>query len=72
MVVAPRNVARADEFFLGMGLKVVMGSHNLGGFIGELETETTWLAEKVQEWTELVKKLSGVNCKRPQSAYAGL
>ena len=34
LVVAPQNVARAEWFFRGMGLKVVMDSRYLGGFIG--------------------------------------
>ena len=32
-VVAPRNVARAEEFSRGMGIKVVTGNRYLGGFI---------------------------------------
>ena len=34
LVVAPNNVARAEEFFQGMGLKIVTRSQYLGGFIG--------------------------------------
>ena len=34
LVVAPRNVAQAEEFFRGMGIKVVTGNQYLGGFIG--------------------------------------
>ena len=37
--VAPRNVARAEEFFQGMGLKLVTGSRYLGGFVGESKVE---------------------------------
>ena len=44
-------MARAEEFLQGMGLKVVTGSLYLGGFIGNQEGETTWLAEKVQDRT---------------------
>ena len=39
LVVAPQNVARAEWFFRGMGLKVVMDSRYLGGFIGEIKAE---------------------------------
>ena len=70
LVVALRNVARAEEFFRGMGITVVTGSHKLGGFIIDREAEDTWLAEKVKGWVELMKKLLGVACKHPQSAYA--
>ena len=68
MVVALRKMDRAEEFFRGMGLKVVTGSCYLGSFIGNREAETTWLAEKVQGWIELVRTLSGVAHKHPQYA----
>ena len=48
LVVTPRNVATAKEFFRGMRLKVVTGSCYLGGFVGKREVETTWLDTKVQ------------------------
>ena len=34
LVVSLRNVAQAEEFFFGMGIKVVMGNIYIGGFIG--------------------------------------
>ena len=67
-----RNVARAEEFFCGRGVKIVTGSWYLGVFIGYRATENSWLAEKVQGCTESVKTLMGVACKHLQSAYAGL
>ena len=48
LVVAPRNVARAREFFQGMGFKVATRSCYLGSFSGDREAETTWLESKVQ------------------------
>ena len=48
MVVAPQNVARAEEFFRGRGMKIVTGSRYLGDFIGDRAAEDSWLAEKVQ------------------------
>ena len=39
LVVAPRNVARTEGFFQGMGLKVVTGSRYPGGFMGESESK---------------------------------
>ena len=65
MVVAPWNMARAEEFFRSMGIKFVMGSWYLGFFVGDRAAENSWLAEKVQRWTELVKTLSGVARKHP-------
>ena len=44
LVVAPGNVARAEEFFWGWGIKVVMGHRYLGGYIGDREAEGRWLA----------------------------
>ena len=35
----PRNMARAEDFFHGMGIKVVTGSRYLGVFVGYRETE---------------------------------
>ena len=59
-VVAPRNVARAEDFFHGTGIKVVTGNIFLGGFIGESEAEKRWLAGKVTVWAESVETLEGV------------
>ena len=72
LVVAPRNVAWAGEFFKGMGIKVVTESRYLGGFIGEGEAEKSWLAGKVTGWTESVETLVGVSLKHRLSAYARL
>ena len=33
--MAPRNVARAEEFFCGIGIKIITGSRYLGGFVGD-------------------------------------
>ena len=72
LVVAPRNVARVEEFFCGMGIKVVMGNRYLGGFVGESETEKRWLTRKVMGWADYVETLVGVSRKHLQSTYAGL
>ena len=55
-----------------MGMKIVTGIRYLGGFVGDRSAEDSWLEEKVQGWTELVKTLEEVARKHPQSAYAGL
>ena len=65
-------MARAEDLFRGMGVKVVPGIQYLGGFVGDRAAEDSWLAEKVQGWTELVKTLPGVAHKHLQFAYAGL
>ena len=35
LVMAPRNVPRAEKFFRGMGVKIVTGSRYLRGFVGD-------------------------------------
>ena len=54
LVVAPGNVARAEEHFRGLGIRVVTGHRYLGGYIGDKEAEERWLAEKIKGWTESV------------------
>ena len=70
--MAPRNVARVEEFFHGMGIKIITWSHYLGGLVGNRKTENIWMAEKVQGWIEFVKTLLGVACKHSQYDYGGL
>ena len=67
---APQNVARAQEFFRGMGINVVTGSRYIGGFIGESISEKSWLAGKVEGWEESIETLMGVSSKHLKSAYA--
>ena len=61
-------MARAEELFRGMLITVVTVSYYLGDFIGDQDADNTWLYDKLQEWAELVRTLSGVACKHPQSA----
>ena len=62
----PRNLAWVEEFFWGMGIKVVTGHIYLGGLIGDIEAEKLWLSRKVTAWVESVDTRN-----HPQSAYAG-
>ena len=68
----PGNVARAEEHFRGLGVRVVTGHRYLGGFIRDGDAERLWLQDKIQRWIESVKLLAGVAHKHLQSAYAGL
>ena len=70
--MAPGNVARAEEYFRGLGIQVVTGHQYLGGFLGDAAAEREWLEKKVKGCKELVRVLAGVAHKHPQSAYAGL
>ena len=72
LVVAPGNVAWAEEHFRGMGIRVVTGHRYLGGYIGDKEAEGRWLPAKIKGWTDPLEILAGVAQKHPQSAYAGL
>ena len=65
LVVAPRNVARVEEYFRGMGMTVVTRIRYLGRFIGDWDAYTMWFDEKVQGWADLIKKLSEVGRKHP-------
>ena len=70
--MAPGNVARAKEFFRGMGLQIVTGSPYLRCLIGDGAAEKNWLSGKVEEWEDSVGTLAGVASKHLKSAYAGL
>ena len=72
LVVAPRNEARAEEHFWGLGILVVTGDKYLGSYIADRDAEKSWLKAKIKGWTESVTILSGVAQKHLQSAYAGL
>ena len=72
LVEALQNVSRAEEFFHGIGIKVVTGNRYLGGFIGEIKAEKMCLPGKVTGWAESVGTLAGVSRKHPQSLYARL
>ena len=72
LFVAPRNLSRAEEFFCGMGIKVMTGKIYPGGFISESKAEKIWLARKFTGCAESVETLAGVYRKHPKSAYSGL
>ena len=72
LVVATRNVARAEEFFRGIGMKIVTGSWYLGVFVGDRAAKDSCLTEKIQGWAESLKTLLGVAHRHLQSTYSGL
>ena len=72
LVVAPGNVARVEEHFRGLGIRLVTGHSYLGEYTGDKEAEGKWLAAKIKGWSEAVEILAGVAQMHPQSAYAGL
>ena len=72
LVVALGKVAWAEEYFRGLGIRVVKGHRYLRVFLGDVSAEREWLGKKIQGWKELVAILAGFALKHPQSAYAGL
>ena len=70
--MSPRNVAREDNFFHDMGMKIVTGSCYIVGFVGDRVADDICIAEKVQVWKESVKTLLGFIRKHTQSTYVGL
>ena len=72
LVVAPGNVARAEDYFRGLGIRMVRRHWYLGGFLGRVSADREWLGKKVEGWTESVAILAGVALKHQQSAYVGL
>ena len=62
LVVAPRNMDRAKEFFRGFRITVVNGSRYLGRFIGDRDADTMCLDERAQGWAELLMTSLGMVC----------
>ena len=48
LVVALRNVPRVEEFFQGVGVKIVKDSRYLRIFVGDGAAENILLSEKVE------------------------
>ena len=68
LVVAPGNVARAEEHFRGLGIRVVTGHRYLGGFLGDAAAEKEWLDKKIHGLKESVVVLAGVTlCTKAHS-----
>ena len=65
LVVAPGNIALAEEHFRGLDIRVVTGHRYLGWYIGDGKAEKSWLNGKIQEWTESVDILAVVAHKHP-------
>ena len=65
-----RNAQREYTCLRGMDTQVVTGSRYLGVFIGEHDSEKSWLEEKVEGWTHALEVFAGVARRYPQTAYA--
>jgi hypothetical protein len=72
LVVPQHNLESAQAAFPDFGFKATMGSHYLGGFIGEDDALHAWLHEKTKTWEEAVGDLASVAPNFPQAAYSDL
>ena len=72
LAMSPRNVPRAESFFRGYGLQIVMGRRYLRGFMGSEAAQNLWLGEKVGGWRDSVATLAEVARQNWHTAYAGL
>jgi hypothetical protein len=70
--IEEHNLESAQAAFPDFGLRVTMGNHYLGGFIGKDDALCAWLLKKSQAWEEAVADLASVAPKFPQAAYSGL
>ena len=70
LVVAPHNVEPAKIEFAGLNFQVETDSRYLGSFIGEATKRDSWIANKVDDWVQSIKKLAGAARAYPQSAYS--
>ena len=60
----------AEAIFSNLGVKVVTGNRFLGGFVGYLSDQISYVTSKVQKWVGHIKVLSDVATAQPQLAYA--
>jgi len=71
-VVGPSYVNQATSLFSDLGIKVVSGSHFLGGFVGEHSMASDFVAQKVKMWVDCVQCLSDIAKVQPQAAHAAV
>ena len=62
----------AEQLFSSLDVSVVCNHHYLGGFIGELTGQDSFVRDKVHRWIGDVQCLSKIAEKQPQAAFAAL
>ena len=73
LMVSPANIDRARHVFKDIpDLKIVSGHRYLGGFIGTADTQSAWVNESVEKWTEAVRSMSAVAEHYPQTTFVGM
>ena len=69
LVVHPDDVNEASAIFRRTGITIVDGMRFLGGFVGSLDGQESYVGSKVKEWSDSISKLAEVGKLCPQSAY---
>ena len=72
MVIHDSYKSNAEQLFSSLGISVVCNHHYLGGFIGELTGQASFVRDKVHRWIADVQCLSKIAEKQPQAAFATL
>jgi len=70
LVVNEHFRTEAETMFSDLGVRVVTGNRFLGGFIGDLSDQNSYVTSKIQKWVGNIKVLSDVAVTQPQLAYA--
>jgi hypothetical protein len=69
LIVAPRHLELARRIFAGLPVRIVHGQRFLGGFVGNKETQESYVQEKTRTWEETVRRLAEVGALQPQAAF---
>ena len=67
----PRNLTTAETLFADAPLKITTeGKRHLGAALGTPEFKNSYIKDKVDEWCQRLKKLSGIAKTHPHAAYS--
>ena len=72
LVIHDSYKSNAEQLFSPLGVSVVCNHRYLGGFIGELSGQASFVQDKVHRWIADVQCLSTIAEKQPQAAFAAL
>ena len=62
----------AEQLFGHLGVQVVTGQQNLGGFVGSDDEQYAFVNKNIQQWCNFVQKFADNAVSQPQAAYAAL
>jgi len=72
LVVDRTSLTEAQCCFSDLGIQIVCSQRYLGGFLGESVCRTTFVEQKVKQWTSHVHCLAEISMSQPQAAFAAL